>query len=298
MSKIKQFILTRIHLFILGGAFIASSFALLIIMQFDASRLISFGPKAQIYFASIKNGLIFSSAILFISFIIPIIFGRYLDSAIRSLRNFYSSLSEVRKNILILAICFVFTFASHAGNITNGYFNMDDFEIIRINNTAPLGEALITPHGNDHIFPLFMAEMRLFGALFGQNEVPYNAALFIMFSLIPFFTYLTFKRLRFPLSAFAVFLVVFSGATSWAIMLTGFYIMWVYPQIIFFFSVASWAYVAWLQSKEKKYLAFFAAALISALLSDTSGMWVIPAIILFMSAVYFAELNNNDKKLT
>ena len=190
-----------------------------------------------------------------------------------------------------MAICFIFAFASHAGNITNGYFNMDDFTVVGINNSVPFSQSVITPYGNDHLIPLFKTEMKLLGAAFGQNPAPYNGFIFIIFALIPFFTYLAFKKLGIGIKSFFVFLILFSGATSWADMLTGFYIMSIYIQTILFFSISSWAYLAWAQSGEKKYMVTFAVSVIFALMVDTSGIWVIPAMILFMATTYYIKIN-------
>lgn len=281
----------HMHLFILGSAAIVSMLALIVAAKFDASHLKDFGPTAQIYFSGIKNGLAASTAILFLSFISFLLFNRYLNKMQMHLKYFFTSLGNIQKNMLILAICLIFTFASHAGNIMNGYFNMDDFEIMGINHSVPLSQSILMPHGNDHTIPLFTAEMKALDAAFGQNPIPYNGFIFILFALIPFFTYLIFKRLGIGVKNFLVFLIIFSGATGWADMLTGFYIMSIYFQIILFFSMALWAYTAWTQSKEKKYMALFAVSIIFALTADISGIWAIPAIILFMAAIYYIKIN-------
>lgn len=279
----------NIHLVILGGAAIVSGLALAVIARFDISALNAFGPVARIYFGGIKNGLIVSTAILFLCFIFFLFAESYFDKVLSQVRYFYASISNRKKNILILSICLIFSFASHAGNITNGYFNMDDFVVVGMNNSLPFSQSVITPYGNDHLIPLFKAEMKALGALFGQNPVPHNVFIFIMFALIPFFTYLTLKKLGIGIQSFFVFLILFSGATSWADMLTGFNIMSIYPQTILFFSVASWAYLAWAESKEKKYMAFFAASILCAVTIDTSGIWVIPALLLFMATVAYLK---------
>lgn len=281
----------NIHLVILGGAAIVSGLALAVIARFDISALNAFGPVARIYFGGIKNGLIVSTAILFLCFIFFLFAESYFDKVLSQVRYFYGSISNSKKNILILSTCFIFSFASHAGNITNGYFNMDDFVVVGMNNSFPFSQSVITPYGNDHLIPLFKAEMKALGALFGQNPVPHNVFIFIMFALIPFFTYLTLKKLGIGIQSFFVFLILFSGATGWADMLTGFNIMSIYPQTILFFSVASWAYLAWAESKEKKYMAFFAASIVGAVTIDTSGMWTIPAIVLFIAAVSYMKID-------
>ncbi len=285
--RIFAFVLRRVHLFILGGALFAFSVALALVERFNISRLQAFGPTAQIYFGGIRDGLITATAILLISFVCAAFFGIYLRKAWVLLGEFYSSLNSNKKNLLVLATCIVFAFASHVGNITNGYFNMDDFEVMGINHTTPFTQSLLIPHGNDHTIPLFTAEMKVLDTIFGQNEVPYNAFMFILFALIPFFTYLTFKRLGIGIESWVVFLLLFSGATGWAEMLTGFYIMSIYFQIILSFSIAMWAYAAWAQTKEVRYIAFFSVSLIGGLAADTSGIWILPAIFLFIVYSYW-----------
>lgn len=275
----------------LGGAMIASGVALTVIARFDVSALNDFGPVARIYFGGIKSGLIASTAILFLCFIASLILGRHFKRITPYAQHRYASLGNSRKNILMLLACLVFSFATHAGNITNGYFNMDDFVVVGMNNSLPFSQSVITPYGNDHFIPLFKTEMKALGALFGQNPVPNNLFVFIMFALIPFFTYLTLKKLGIGAQSFFIFLILFSGATSWADMLTGFNIMSIYPQTILFFSVASWAYLAWTESNENKYMAFFAASIIGAVTIDTSGMWVIPAMIAFIATVCYIKID-------
>lgn len=282
-----SFFSSYIHLFILGGAFIASLSAILVMIRFDDGQLKAFGPTAQVYFMGIKNGLFTASSILFISLVSVFVFKKHIDRPTDYLHSLYSSLSPIKRNALILLACFVFSFASHAGNIMNGYFNMDDFEVMGLNHRISFSQSLLTPHGNDHTIPLFTAEMQILDTLFGQNEIAYNSFVFILFALIPFFTYLTFIRLGISISGFFVFLILFSGATNWAEMLTGFYIMSIYPQIILFFSITMWSHIAWVQTKEAKYMAFFTSSILLALAADTSGIWVLPATLTFMAYLYW-----------
>ncbi|MDP3996372.1 MAG: hypothetical protein Q8P86_01610 [bacterium] len=284
-GKFSAFFIQNIHFFILGGAFLLSSFALAVVLNFDMSRLELFGPTAKIYFAGIKNGLILSVIISLIAFGSFLFFQKKLRQILENLKRFFESLSNAKQNTLILLICLLFVFLSHGGNILNGYFNMDDFEIVGLNHSLPFSESILLPHGNDHVLLLFIAEMKALDLLFGLNPLPYNIFFFVLFALIPFFTYLTFKRLGFELSSFFIFLIIFAGASGWTEIFTGFYIMTVYPQVLLFFSIATWSYLAWLDSREKKYMTIFATALMCSLLVDTSGIWTIPTIIIFMIAV-------------
>lgn len=282
-----SFFFRHIHLFILGVALLACITALIVLVKFDEGQLRAFGPTAQVYFNGIKSGLLVASSILFVSLIFTFIFKKQLSRITNYLSSFHSALSEHKKDILILFTCFIFSFASHSGNITNGYFNMDDFEVIGLNHSVSFSQSLLTPHGNDHIIPLFTAEMQLLDTLFGQNEIAYNSFVLILFALIPFFTYLTFARLGIGISGFFVFLILFSGATSWAEMLTGFYIMSIYPQIILFLSIILWSHLAWIQTKKAKYMVFFTSSILLALAADTSGIWVIPATLTFIVYLYW-----------
>lgn len=284
-----SFISRNIHLFILGIAFVISTIALLIIFTFDTAQLNAFGPTALIYLKGIKTGLINSTVILFLSFIALLFFRTYLDNLFNKLKNWFDSLTTTKRNFLILLICIVFAFVVHGDNVLNGYFNMDDFEVVTINRITPLGESLFIPHGNDHSMPLFKAEMRILDNLFGQNPIPYNLFFFTLFALIPFFTYLTLKRLGVGLSSFFVFLIIFTGATGWAIMLTGFNIMTIYLQIILFFSIALFTYLKWVETREKKYMFFFAIATIFAFTVDLSGVWVLPLIPLWMFLIHWIK---------
>lgn len=290
-NTVTVFLERYIHLLILGGAGMISLGALFALSKFDASRLNAFGPTAKLYFSGIKSGLLVSTGILLFSFIAALFFKKYADALLPRLKSFFASRSESKKNILILGVCMVFAFGAHAGNIMNGYFNMDDFEVMGLIHSVPFGQALLTPHGNDHTIPLFTLEMKILDALFGENPIPYNIFIFILFALIPFFTYLSFKKLGLGLKSFAVFLILFTGATGWDDMLTGFYIMSIYFQIILFFSVSVWAYLSWQEVHEKKYLLFLALSMTGALGSDISGVWVIPAIILVMA--FHSHLKND-----
>jgi hypothetical protein len=279
-------------MWILGIVLIASIVALMSVLRFDTARLALFGPTAKIYLLAIRNGLIWSIGILLLALAFFSIFKKQAGNIGANLKNFYSSLSTAKQNILVLALCFAFVFLSNPGNIIYGYFNMDDFEIVGLNHSLPFSKSVLMPHGNDHAFPLFITEMKVLDVLFGQNPAPYNFFFFMTFSLIPFFVYLVFKKLGLGMLSFITFLIIFSGAPAWTEIASGFYIMSVYPQILLFFSVASWGYLSWKESKSKKDMAIFALGLILALASDTSGIWVIPAIILFMIGVYNFRKDN------
>ncbi|MBI2120770.1 MAG: hypothetical protein HYT94_04070 [Parcubacteria group bacterium] len=289
MPKNDSFFVRHLHLFILGIASIASAGALITLSRFDTTRLSAFGPTAKLYFTGIKNGLTISVFILLVSFATVLFFKEYLKKIIAQVKNSYLSSSEIKKNFFVLAACLIFAFATHAGNIMNGYFNMDDFEVASLNRTTPLSDALFIPHGNDHALPLFRTEMKVLDAIFGQNPLPFNIFIFILFALTPFFTYLSFKKLGLGLQSFFVFFVLFTGATGWNDMLPGFYIMTIYLQIIFFFSVMVWSYLSWGESREKKYLFFLAISMLGALGADISGIWVIPAILLVMMCISWTK---------
>lgn len=291
------FILRNIHILILGVSALLSSFALSLIMSFDTSRLNVFGPTAKIYFSGIKNGLISSTTILIVSLVFFIIFRKKFDHIKNYLKTFFASLSNFKKNLLILLICLVFAFATHSGGIINGYFNMDDFEIIALNHTLPFGESLLIPHGNDHTMPLFIAEMKGLDFLFGQRALPYNLFFFALFALIPFFTYLIFSRLKLSVLSFFLFLIIFTGATGWADILSGFNIMTTYMQIVLFFSIAIFSYLKWTETKEYRYMAVFSLATIFAVTVDLPGIWTIPSIFLFIFYFHWQNTQQFEIKI-
>lgn len=284
-NRLSTFIIRYLQLFILGGALLISSGALVLIKRFDMSRLDNFGPTAQIYFSGIKSGLVTATILLSLAFFAAAFFGTYLKKVELSLKIFFASLSENKKNILILLICIVFSFTTHAGNILNGYFVTDDFTIINLNHSESFSKAVLTPYGNDHALPLFRTEMKVLDTVFGENALPFNAFIFLLFALTPFFVYLVFKRLDIGILPYFMFLTLYSGATSWADMLTGYYSMTLYLQILFFFSVALWSYTSWNQTRKRKYLLFLGIAIALALAVDIPGIWVIPSIFLFMTTI-------------
>ena len=133
-KKITSILVSRhIPALIFGNAFVFSSTALVYIEKFDVSRLNAFGLVSKIYLTGIKNGLIFSTAILFLSLVFLLFLGRYFYKIRVFLEHFYLSLSDIKKGILIFAICLSFVFISHSGNILSGYFDADDFDVIHIN---------------------------------------------------------------------------------------------------------------------------------------------------------------------
>lgn len=284
-----KYLVSHIHILIMSIAVLCSWTGLIILNSFDTVRLSGFGPTAQIYFKGLEQGFLVSSIILTVALLI---FCMCFDKILSRLKTVWQSQSNTKKTALVLLLCIIFAFGTHAGNIVNGYFNMDDFEIVGINHTTSFGQSLLIPHGNDHTMPLFMAEMRMLDVFFDQNPLPYNLFVFFLFALIPFFTYLTFQRLRISSIGFIVFLVVFTGATGWADMLTGFNIMSTYTQIILFFAIAIWAYTAWKETSEKKYMLFFTVATISALTIDLPGIWIIPALFLYMLCLHGMEYDS------
>ena len=291
------FFLRYLHLFLLGLAGSISSLALLVIHRFDATRLNSFGPTAKLYFAGLKNGLTISTAILLFSFFVALFFQKQIQRTFERLTAQYGTSSESKKNIFILILCIVFAFASHFGDVVNGYFNQDDFMVIAVNRTVAFPHSIFIPHGNDHMMPIFMAEIGGLDALFRQNPIPYNLFFFTLFALIPFFIFLSFKKLGIGIQGFLVFLIIFTGATGWATMMPGFYIMTVYPQTIFFFSIALFSYLSWQENKEKKYLFVFAISMISALLIDIAGIWVIPVMIIMMMYQHWSRYDSFGIKM-
>jgi len=282
----------NIHLIILGFSLLVSSIALFFIFRFNTEQLSAFGPTALIYIDGIKKGLLSSTSILFISFFTPMLFDNQLRKLLTKTSTWFESLVSKKKNLLIFIICLVFAFSIHGGNVLNGYFNMDDFEVITINNTTSFGQSLLVPHGNDHTMPLFMAEMRGLDILFGTNAVPYNIFMLILFSLIPFFIYLIFKRLKIGLTNFFVFLLLFTGATSWAVMLSGFNIMTTYMQVILFFSIAIWSHLEWTVLKENKYLILLGLSALFAITIDLPGIWVLGAIPLWMFLLHWIKYDS------
>ncbi len=282
----------RAHLFFLGLSAIASTGALAVVKNFDTSRLANFGPTAKIYFIGIESGLVTATVILALSLVCAVFFQKQIIRLYEYARSLYSPISDTKKNLIILAICIVFAFGSQATNIMNGYFNMDDFEIIGVSHTTSFGESLFTPHGNDHTIPLFRTEVKILDSLFGQSHVPYSVFVFLVFAFIPFFTYLIFKKISIDTPFFFIFLVMFSGAAGWADMLTGFYIMSIYIQILLFFCISVWSYMAWIESRQKKYMIYFCLALASALATDISGMWVVPVLLFCM--IIFCRIRSID----
>lgn len=287
-----HFIYKKIDLFILGIAFIVSAMALFIIFSFGSDQLNAFGPTALIYLNGIKIGLITSTIILFLSFIGLFFFKRQIKNLLAETKNWFESLTKTKRNLIILGLCIIFTFAVHGNNVINGYFNMDDFEIMTITHTSPFVESLFIPHGNDHMMPLYMAEMKILDIFFGQKPLPYNLFVFLLFALIPFFIYLIFQRLNIGLPSFFVFLILFSGATGWADMLSGFIIMSIYMQMIFFFSIALWSYLAWSQTYKNKYLIYFGLATLFAITIDLPGIWILPLIPLWMFFIHWIKQND------
>jgi hypothetical protein len=278
----------------LGAAFAASLIALYSVAYFDPAKLALFGPTAQIYLSGIRSSLAASSSILGAAFLASLLFGKQLRSLSIRAHTAFSRESGARQALVVLIICVAFAFASHAGNIMHGYFNMDDFLVVGLNHSVPLSQSILIPYANDHTIPLFRAEMWALDAFFGVNPIPYNIFFFLIFALIPFFAYLSMRRLGIGLIGFAVFLVLFAGATSWADMLTGFYIMSLYTQILLFFSIAAWAYLAWTDTREKKYLATFALALIFAAATDTSSIWVFPVLLSLMATSHFMRWDRTE----
>lgn len=289
MAKKDTFIGRNFDLLLLGIASATVLGALAVLSRFDTARLAAFGPTAKLYFTGIKDGLIVSAIILSVSFLIILLFRKHVRAAETRIVSFSRSLGDTKKDLLVLAACFFFAFAIHAGNIVNGYFNMDDFEVASLNRTTSLSQALFIPHGNDHALPLFRAEMKLSDTLFGSSPIPFNVFIFLIFALTPFFTWLSFKKLGFGLRSFFVFFVLFTGATGWSDMLPGFYIMTIYLQIIFFFSVSLWSYLSWQETHKKKYLFFLAFSMLAALGADISGIWVIPAMIVAAACLTYAR---------
>ncbi|MBI3442697.1 MAG: hypothetical protein HY007_02935 [Candidatus Sungbacteria bacterium] len=257
-----------------------------ILVSFGASRLHAFGPTATIYFDALKNGLIIATAFLTASLVFFISLDKRLESMGLRLRDAYASLGSRGQNMCMLAVCAVFSFASHANNILRGYFYLDDFEVMEVARANSFLRSLLIPHGEDHILPLFRIEMKILDTFFGTNPTPYNIFVFIIFALTSFFTYLAFKRLKLPVGSFIIFLVLFSGTPAWSEILTGYYTISIYLQISFFFAVMLWAYAAWMHVNRRRYLAIFAIALAGAVTVDNTGVWVVPAIIIAMAATY------------
>lgn len=288
-TKPVSFFLRSVHIWILGAVLVVSAVALIGILRFDTARLALFGPTAQLYLLGIRSGLMWAVGILLSALLLLSIFKKQIENIQTNLENFYSSLSATKQNILVLVLCFVFVFLSNPGNILYGYFNMDDLTIVGLNHVLSFKEAVLTPYGNDHAFPLFITEMKVLDTFFGQNPAPYNFFFFVLFSLIPFFVYLVFKKLGLSMLSFIAFLIIFSGAPAWTEITTGFYIMSIYPQILLFFSIACWGYLSWRESKAFKYMGVFALSLLLATASDTSGIWVIPVIVFFMAGVRYVK---------
>jgi len=277
--------------------FIISFASTLFLLNFDIKELSSFGPTALIYINGFKEGLIISTSVLFFALIILLFFKKNFLIIIEKVNLWFNKLSHGKQYLFILMICVVFSFAVHGDSVINGYFNMDDFEIISINHSHTIGESILIPHGNDHTMPLFMLEMRVLDYFFGQNALPYNLFIFFLFSLIPFFIYLIFERLNFNRISFFIFLILFSGATGWADLIGGFNIMSTYMQAILFFTITMWSYLEWHTTKQNKFLLFFGLSILGSITIDLPGIWVLPVIPVWMFVVHIIKDNLIQIKL-
>ena len=124
--KSASFLPHSVPLWILGSALVISIFTLIVVMQFDATRLALFGPTAKIYLTAIQNGLMSAVSILALAFVSFLFFKKEIEKVRVQFTNFYFSLSNKKQNTLVLVLCMLFVFASNAENIIHGYFNMDD----------------------------------------------------------------------------------------------------------------------------------------------------------------------------
>jgi hypothetical protein len=284
-------IVARKHIVVLGLSAIIFVITTVILFLFNTERLSVFGPLATLYFNGLRDGFLESAVFLVILFTVLIFCERQIGQWVKKVAIAFERATSTKKAVLVLLASFIIAFAIHSTNVLNGYFLNDDFEVVGVNRLYSVSDSLTVPHG-DHTIPLFRLEMNTLLDLFGQNPLPFNFFVFFAFALVPFFTYLIFRRLGLGMLSFIAFFIIYVGATSWADILTGYYDISTYLQISFFCTVSIWGYIGWKQSGIDMYLLAYAFGVLAALFIDLPGIWVYP-VLLLLTFVFFTFQGKN-----
>jgi hypothetical protein len=272
------FLIRHLESILLGTLALISGAAFFVLSSIDTVRLDSFGPTARIYFEGTAQGLLIGFIILAVSCIACVMLRIRLPILLAKTELWFNSLSSKKENLLILAIALAVTFISHAGNITSGYFAVDDLLVGGLNNKVPFSEAILTPYANDHLFPLFRTEMYLAG----DSAVFMSVLVFLSIALVPYLMYFVLKRWKISTLGRMAFIFLYAGIAMWADHITGYYAMSLYPQIIFFFSVALLSLLKWKETRKTVYAILFALSVMCSIAIDIAGIWSILALFIFI----------------
>ena len=135
------------------------------------------------------------------------------------------------------AIAAVTALVWHAPSLWRGFFRFDDFAFLHANGGLPLRDLLLLPH-NEHVLPLWRLEVAALDALFGINPLGW-----IVVGLATFAVVLVLAQrllLAWGVGAMprALAVVIIGGWTQWGEVLTGYFTLVLWLQVMAFAGLA------------------------------------------------------------
>ena len=170
--------------------------------------------------------------------------------------------------------------AMHGTSLAFGELRGDDYIFLR-EARLPLSETILRPWGG-HVFPLWRLESALLYRLWGPHSAPFRWWLFGNVALLAFLQARVLSAWRIPRSARLAGLIVLCGWTQWAQITMGYWTISITAKVWIATSVAVLAVIGD-ECPGTFRKAIIALAALSAVLEDSAGAIVVPALV--MSAV-------------
>ncbi len=182
------------------------------------------------------------------------------------------------------AIAAATSFAWHAPSLWRGYFRFDDFAFLHADGGLPLGELLLLPH-NEHVLPLWRLEIEALDALFGIHPLGWIVFALTMFAAVLFLSQRMLLAWGVGPAARAVAVVIIGGWTQWAEVLSGYFtlVLWLQLMALAGAAILMQRRVTVAQPRLRDTL-IFAAIVVTAPGFGEAALWI-PMAVLIVAAV-------------
>ena len=182
-----------------------------------------------------------------------------------------------RERMFDLGLALILMLALHGVSLWSGEPRGDDYIFLR-EGRLPLGATILQTWGG-HTFPLWRLESAFVSRVWGGDSVPLRFWLFAQVTLLAFLQARVLAAWGLSRGARVIALVVFCGWTQWAQVTMGYWTLSITVKVWIATSAAMLAVIDTGRSRAWRN-AFIALAAMAAILEDSTGAIVVPAIFL------------------
>jgi len=179
-------------------------------------------------------------------------------------------------------------FAHYPSTLLSGYFRYDDFDLISMAATRPLGELLFLPHG-DHFLPLTRVLAHLLYHSAGVTAWPYNLLILLCMACVLYIGSRVLAELGTSRAGQLLFVVLVLFWSPWAELMTGYYILSTYLLIAVLSLTTFLCFLRWQKHRRPfNALGMVLSSLIAPLI-DISGGYVLAAALMFLASDWITQ---------